>query len=295
MKSFIVALLLFSSVAFAQELNCSVTVNLANLAPSDRPLISGFDVAVKDYMNKTKFSSGDWQNDKITCAFTILLLTASNDGNFSAQVIVTSSRPVYQSNKTLQMLRINDGNWQFTYQKGQGLVANQSAFDPLTSFLDYYANIIIGYNEDSWDELGGTSFFNKAYKLCNLANSTTFSKGWSRSGMYSRQALAEDILNDKYQPYREAYYQLYYGIDYYENKREDVKKAQDVIVGAINTIAGMRNQIDFSSIVLRTFFDASSGTIVNYLTSYPDKSIFKTLKLIDPSHTSQYDAAINLN
>lgn len=295
MKLFFAALLLFSSVAFAQELNCTVTINLANLAISQRPLVAGFDKAVTDYMNKTIFSSGDWQNEKIDCAMTILFLSASSSGNFSAQVILTSVRSVYQSTKTLQLLRINDGNWQFTYQIGQGLVANQASFDPLTSFLDYYANIIIGFNEDSWNDLGGTPYFNKAYKINNLAITSNFSKGWTRSGIYSRQALAEDILDDKYHPFREAYYQFFYGIDYYENRKNDTRKAQDVIVGAINTIASLGNQIDFGSVVLRTFFDANSGAIVNYLRSYPDKSIFKTLKRIDPSHTSQYDIAMNSN
>jgi hypothetical protein len=295
MKLIAAALLFFSTVAFGQELNCSVTVNLANLSISQRPLVAGFDKAVNDYMNKTKFSNSDWQNDKIDCAMTILFLSATSDGSFSAQVIVTSSRAVYQSTKTLQMLRINDGSWQFTYQRGQGLIANQSSFDPLTSFLDYYANMIIGFNEDSWVEYGGTPYFNKAYKINNLAITSNFSKGWTRSGIYSRQALAEDILDDKYHPFREAFYQYFYGIDYYENKKEDIKKAQDIIVGAINMIAALKNQIDFASVVLRTFFDANSGAIVNYLLTYPDKSIFKTLKQIDPSHTTQYDTAINSN
>jgi hypothetical protein len=295
MKLFIAVLLVFSSVALAQELNCSVTINLANLSISDRLLVVGFDKAVTEYMNKTKFTIGDWQNEKIDCAMTILFLSASSSGNFSAQVILTSVRSVYQSTHTLQMLRINDGSWQFSYQKGQGLVANQASFDPLTSFLDYYANMVIGFNEDSWDDFGGTPFFNKAYKICSLAITSNSSKGWSRSGLYSRQALAEDILDDKYHPFREAYYQFYYGIDYYENKKEDTKKAQDVIVGAINTIASLGNQIDFGSVVLRTFFDANSGGIVNYLRTYPDKSIFKTLKRIDPSHTTQYDAVLNSN
>jgi hypothetical protein len=292
MKLFVAALLLVSSITFAQELNCKVTVDLANLAISDRNLVVGFDKAVTDYMNKTKFSNGDWPNDKIDCAMTILFLTASTEGSFTAQVILTSVRPVYQSKRTLQMLKINDGNWQFIYQKGQGLIYNQTSFDPLVSFLDYYAYMIIGYNEDSWDEFGGTQYFNKAFKLCNLASTTTYTKGWIRSGLYSRQAVAEDILSDKYHSFREAFYQLYYGIDYFENKKDDTKKAQDVIVGAINSIANLSTQIDFNSIVLRVFFDANSGEIVNYLRNYPDKNIFKTLKQIDPSHTSQYDAAL---
>ena len=294
MKFIIAVILAFSTIAFSQELNCKVSLNLDNIPISNRDLLSGFDRAVSDYMNKTRFSNSDWQNDRIDCGMNILILTASNDGNFSAQVVVTSQRPVYKSEKNLQVLRINDANWSFTYQKGQALVSNQSSFDPLASFLDYYADIIIGFNEDSWEEFGGTPYFNRAFNIDNLAISSNFSKGWSRSGLYSRQALVEDILNDKYRPFREAYYQYYYGIDYYVNV--DKKKGQKKIVETIQTIASLQNKIDLvGSIVLRTFFDANSGEIVNYLSDYSDKSIFQLLKKIDPQHTAKYDAAYLAN
>jgi hypothetical protein len=246
-------------------------------------------------MNRTVFSGSGWQNDKIDCSLTILFLTATSDGTFTAQVVLTSVRPVYQSNKNLQMLKINDGNWQFNYQKGQGLNSNLGSFDPLTSFMDYYANIIIGFNEDSWNNLGGTPYFNKAYKICNLAITSGSSQGWVRSGLYSRQALVEDILDDKFLPFRQSLYQFYYGIDYYENRPADAAKAQQIILGAINTIVNLGGQIDFSSPVLRTFFDANSGAIISYLGTLQDKSIFKALKQIDPPHSAQYDAVLNSN
>ncbi len=287
-------LVVLSTVAFSQELNCKVIMNLDNIAISNRDLLSGFDRAVSDYMNKTRFSNSDWPNDKINCGLNILMLTATNDGNFSAQVVVTSERPVYQSEKNLQVLRLNDPVWSFTYQKGQGLFSNQSTFDPLSGFLDYYAYLIIGFNEDSWDEFGGTTYFNKAFNIDNLAVNSNFSKGWVRgSGLYSRQALIEDILNDKYRPFREAYFQYYYGIDYYVNV--DKKEGQEKIAATMKTLLSMQNKIDFASVVFRTFFDANSGEIINYLKDYPDKNIFKILKQIDPSHSAKYDAILVSN
>ena len=191
------------------------------------------------------------------------------------------------------MLNVNDPNWSFNYQKGQSLYSNQSTFDPLSSFLDYYAYIIIGLNEDSWDEFGGTPYFNKAINISNLAASTSFSKGWIKnSGSYSRAALVEDLLNDKYRPFREAFYQYYYGIDYFEKNKE---KGQAKIVETIKMIATLKDKIDFASVLMRTFFDARSGEIVEYLKDYPDKDIFITLKKIDPSHTAKYNAAMGLN
>lgn len=288
MKYLALIIIIISSVSFSQELKCNVTINLDNLAISDRPLLAGFDRAVTDYMNKTRFTNQDWKYDKIDCSMNILILTASSDGNFSAQVIVTSQRPVYHSDKNLQVLRVNDPSWAFTYQKGQALYSNQSSFDPLTGFLDYYALVIIGLNEDSWVEFGGTPYFNRAINIDNLASTSSFAKGWTKgSGIYDRETLIENILNDKYRPFREAFYQYYYGIDYYENM--DKTKGMEKIAATMRTIASLRDKIDFGSDLIRAFFDANSGTILNYLKTYPDKNIFRLLKQIDPSHTGAYD------
>ncbi len=294
MKYLMAAFLLFSSVVFAQELNCTVTVNMDNITPSSRHLLDGFSQAVSDYLNKNHFTSDNWVGGRINCGMSIFFLSATSDGNFSAQVVVTSQRPVYQSNKNCLMLSINDNMWSFTYQQGQAFILNQSTFDPLTSFLDYYAYIIIGYNEDSWEEFGGTPYFNKALNIDNLALTSSFSKGWViSSSSYSREGLVEGLLNDKYRPYREAFFQYYYGIDFYEN-RNKAEGAQK-IANALKMIYGLRNSVDFGSVVLRTFFDARSGEIVQYLKNYPDKNIFVMLTKIDPAHTAKYDAAMGLN
>ena len=288
MKYLLFLIIILSSTAFSQELNCTVSVNMDNLAISDRSLLTGFKQAVTDYMSKTRFTNRDWNYDKINCAMNILMLTASSDGSFSAQVIVTSQRPIYHSDKVLQVLRINDPTWAFSYQKGQALYSNQSVFDPLTSFLDYYAFVIIGFNEDSWTEFGGTPYFNRAITIDNLGMNSSYAKGWTKgTGLYDRETLIENVLNDKYRPFREAFYQYYYGIDYYENVNKE--KGMEKIAATMRTIASLNNKIDFGSDLLRVFFDANSGTIVNYLKDYPDKNIFRLLKQIDPSHTGMYD------
>ncbi len=288
MKYLILLFVILTSSVFSQELDCKISINMDNISMSDRSLLSGFENAITDYMNKTRFTNRDWNYDKINCAMNIFMLTASSDGNFTAQVVVTSQRPVYHSDKILQVLRINDPTWAFTYQKGQALYSNQSVFDPLTGFLDYYANLIIGFNEDSWTEFGGTPYFNRAINIDNLAMNSSFAKGWAKgTGIYDRESIIENVLNDKYRPFREAFYQYYYGIDFYENVNKE--KGMEKIAATMRTIASLRDKIDFGSDLLRVFFDANSGTIVGYLKNYPDKSIFVLLKKIDPSHTGLYD------
>lgn len=283
-------LIIFSISSFAQELNCTVSINMDNISNANRDLLSDFQQNLSDYMNKTRFTTDDWGGDKITCSLNIFILTATDNGSYTAQVVVTSLRPIYKSTKNSLMLSINDPMWAFTYQKGQALLAHQAVYDPVASFLDYYAYMIIGFDYDSWQEFGGTPYFNKAINISNLGTASRFSKGWVRSsGTYSRIGLVEDLLNDKYRPFREAFYQYYYGIDIF-TKNKTI--GEEKIVYLIKTLQALKDKVDFSSPLLKTFFDAKSGEIVEYLKDYQDKNIFNILKKIDPSHTAKYDAAI---
>ena len=65
MKYLLFLIIILSSTAFSQELNCTVSVNMDNLAISDRSLLTGFKQAVTDYMSKTRFTNRDWNYDKI--------------------------------------------------------------------------------------------------------------------------------------------------------------------------------------------------------------------------------------
>ncbi len=282
-------ILLLYSVTLAQELNCKVTVNYESIPVVNRELLADFAQTIEDYLNKTRFSD-NWEWDKIDCSFNIFFIGASSDVNYSAQVVITSQRPVFNSEKNSLMLSINDGQWSFIYEKNQTLYSTQSVFDPLTSFLDYYAYIIIGSDKDSYDELEGNPLFTKAYDIVNLGANSGFRAGWEKSSSsYSRRGLVEDLLNEKYRPFREAYFHYHFnGLDVMNEKKPEAIKN---IIKLVDILEVLRSKVDINSVLLKTFFDSKSGEIIENLKTYPDKSIFKKLRKIDPSHALKYDDA----
>lgn len=289
MKSLMFFILLLSSVTLAQELNCKVTVNYESIPVVNRELLADFAQTIEDYLNKTRFSE-KWEGDKIECAFNIFFIGASSDVNYSAQAVITSQRPVFNSEKNSLMLSINDGQWSFIYEKNQTLYPTQSVFDPLTSFLDYYAYIIIGSDMDSYDELAGNPFFTKAFDIVNLGANSGFRTGWEKSSSsYSRRGLVEDLLNEKYRPFREAYFHYHYnGLDIMTDKKPHAIKN---IIKLVDILEVLRSKVDINSVLLKTFFDSKSGEIIESFKTYSDKSIFKKLRKIDPSHALKYDEA----
>lgn len=289
---FILGLLLLLTMSIkAQELQATVTVQYENLPVINKESLVNFAQMVQDYLNGNRFTGSVWNNPKIKCTFTIFFLSASDETTYSTQVFVGSQRPVYNSTKNSSMLTILDNNWNFSYEKNQALYFNPMANNSIASFLDYYAYLIIGTDNDSWEQMSGTPMFSKALDIVHLALSSKFSKGWDKSsGTYNRRDLIEDILNERYRPFREAISVYHYGLDQYEN--DSKSKGQQKMVTLIKVLQSLKAKIDLRSIFIKVFFDAKYQEIIEDLKDYPDKTIFKELKEIDPPHAGKYDEII---
>jgi hypothetical protein len=290
MKYTLIIILMLNLTILAQELNCRVSVNFESLPVNNRELLADFANVIENYMNTTRFTNSDW-GQKIDCALSIFFTAASSDVDYTAQIVVISQRPIYQSTDNSPILTVNDGQWQFKYQKGQPLYANQATFDPLTSFLDYYALIIIGMDDDTFEPLGGTSYFKRAQDIVNLGANSGSSLGWqSSSSVYNRWGLVYDILSETYAAFRNAIFDYHYGIDIYAQNKS---LAQQKIVSLVNVLWNMYQKSgSINSVFVRTFFDAKSGEIIDRLRDYPDTEIFIKLKKIDPPHSAKYDAVM---
>lgn len=293
MKKLICLFIVFlTSLSVAQELNCKVSVHYEGVPVSNRENLISFASQIEEYMNKTRFTDGNWDGDKIDCNFTILITGASSEVDYNAQIVVISQRPIFQSQNNSLMLSINDNAWGFQYEKNQALYQNQSIYDPITSMLDFYAYLIIAYDLDSWQALGGTDFYNKAYNIVNLSASSRYKNGWDRnSNSYSRLGMVEDLLNEKYRSFREAFANYHYGLDYFsENPAITFEK----IVALVNTLEMMKNKGNINSVLLKVFFDAKHGEVIQYLSNYSGKDeLFQKLSRIDPPHSAKYNEAAN--
>ena len=294
-KKTVIICLLFIIPQFilAQELDATVTINVEQLDTSSRGRLDNFKTQMQDYLNNTKFTKQPWQGEKIKCSFTVFFVGSPDETTYSAQMVVTSLRPIYATRLSSLMLNIMDSNWQFVYQRNQSMYFNQKDFDPLTSFLDFYAYIIIGFDGDSFDKMGGTDCFQKALEICVKGGSSAFSKGWlTESTVYNRRVLVDNLLNTKYQQFRADYFDYHYnGIDllHVENQTQN---GYYNMIKLVKDIERARDDLDPRSVLLKVFFDAKAGEFAENFKGYPDKSVLTLLKKIDPPHTSKYDEAL---
>lgn len=281
---------LFIPVSFllSQEIAATVTVNFESLQTEHREKLINFSRQIEDYINKNKWTDLRWEGPKIPVSIQIFFRSGSQSNRYSAQVVISSQRPIYQSEKSTLMLKLMDPSWEFTYEKNQVLLFNPALFEPLTGFINYYIYVILGIDSDSYEEFGGNKFFNQALSIAYQGSTSNFSSGWTPGeGSFNRIDFVSEYLNEKYQNFRKAFYDYHYnGLDLAgEDSSLPVKK----LVNLIKVIEELRNKVFMRSMVLKVFFDTKYLEFCEILRTYPDKSIFERLKRVDPSHISTYD------
>jgi len=292
---FIVALALGQPAA-AQEFDFDVTIDTRNLQSEALDNLSDFVQQVKQYLNTNRWTKDDFSPvDRISATMTIFFRGSPSSGRYAAQVFIGSQRRIWDltsnkpTQKTSALLRIFDDNWEFSYTRGVPLTRNEFRFDPLTSFLDFYAYIILGFDYDSYEVSGGTPFYQKAMDIFNLARSGGSPKGWEfpGSGTYSRARLIDELMNERFKVFRDAIY--VYHAEGLDRLSTDQASALAKVYAAVESIGKLRKKINQPTVVIKTFFDTKYLELCELFLNHPDDAIYQKLSSIDPSHQKSYE------
>lgn len=270
----------------AGELDVRLSVELRNIPTAHRELLENdFEDKVSNYLSR-RWTDIDFGNEQIPVEISIFFQNATPDYRYSAQIVLVSSRPIYNQGRNTGIVRISDESWDFSLPPGKPLLFDEYSFDGLTSLLDFYAYLIIGLDFDTYEPLGGTPFFERAAGIARVAQRSG-GKGWERTSTgYSRLGFVEDLLSSRNQKFREAVFHYHYnGLDLLT---VDQSRALESIVEAIDIFAELRNN-DPRNLPVRMFFDSKHSEIADVLLDYPDRSIYDRLGSIDPSNRTVYD------
>lgn len=288
------AIILVATPLAAQELSCSVTINSTKIQTSDRNVFKDMKTAFEQFMNQRKWTNDNYkQYEKIKCNMLIVINEMPSPGNFTATVQVQSARPVYNTNYNSLIFNFADREWEFEYIESQPLEYNDNTFTTnLTSMLALYAYLIIGVDYDSFAELGGTPYFQKALQVVNNAQSSN-RPGWQSLGSNrSRYWIVENYNNNQMVDVRKALYAYHrLALDTYE---QDPDKARTIILNALKSIKKIRD-INPNGILVISFFDAKTKEITNLFSSgniQVRREVFDIMTAVDPSNQAAYQKIV---
>src|SRR6187549_2899142 len=171
MRSVLLLCLIVSFAVHGQELNCKVTINADQVQTSDRTVFKDMERAFAAFLNTRKWTTDSYKNhERINCTLFLNISKMPSIGNFVASAQITSARPIYNSNYETVLLNFADREWVFEYIESLPLEYNDNSFiSNLTSMLAFYAYVILGMDYDSFGEMGGSPYFQKALVVVNNA------------------------------------------------------------------------------------------------------------------------------
>lgn len=273
----------------AQELNAQVIVNSDLVNQTNQQIFKTLEQSLNEFINTQVWTNQELLNqEKITCSFVLNLSNYNND-QFEATLQVQSQRPVFDSNYDTPIMNFLDRDIIFSYQEFQPLFFNKSSFESnLVSLLSFYAYVIIGLDADTFVENGGSSYYEEALQVLNLAQVTS-RKGWKPSdGTKNRFWLIDNLRANTFREYREALYAYHRsGLDQMTSAPLEGKEA---IMKAIIRLEALFLRRP-NAFLLQVFFDAKVEEIVNIFKEGPKVDFKKTeiiLKKIAPFFGSRW-------
>jgi len=287
---FVLCILFLNKAIIAQELNCRIQVNSSQIQSTDKSVYDELQKALFEFINNRIWTSHVYAMDeRIDCAFLLTITKQISTDEFQATLQVTSTRPVYNSAYDSPMINLIDKNVQFQYAEGQALEFSENAHNDLTSLFAFYIYYILGVDYDSFSNLGGTPYFEKAEKIVSNAQSSQY-KGWkSIESNKNRYWLAENYLNPIYSPIREYSYTYHrLSLDIMHNKAAD---ARTNIATNMSPLLKVQREKP-SSYIMQLFFDAKNDEIVKILSESASSEkirAYNILKEVDPGHLNKYE------
>lgn len=290
-KYIFILIFCYSSVAIAQELNCQVNVASPQIqGTTEKQIFDQLQKAIFEFMNNTKWTKDNFTtSERIDCSILINITQKLGVDEYKATIQVQSRRPVFKSSYFSPAVNYIDENFTFKFQQFQQLEFNLNTYSTnLTSVLSFYAYIILANDYDTFSNLGGTEYFQKAQII--VANAQSSGEiGWkSQETNKNRYWIPENALQPVFIPIRECMYRYHrLGLDIMFDKpdegRSEILKSMDLLVGVYKNRP--------ATFIMELFFNAKADEIVNIFSKgLPDEKtkVVQTLTTVDPANTTKW-------
>lgn len=287
---FILSVLLLSTSSLAQELRCNISISTQSIQGTNKQVFETLQTALNEFMNNQRWTDKVYApQERIECSMLINIKEAISIDEFKGTIQIQVRRPVYNSAYNTTLFNYQDPDFHIKYVEFEPLVYNPNTFDSnLIGLMAYYAYVIIGMDEDSYEMNGGSNSFQNAERIVNRAQNAAES-GWkSFENRRNRYWLVENVLNEYHKPLRECIYKYHReGLDKMSSNVED---GREEIATALENLRKVHKQVP-SSFLLQIFFGAKSDEIVDIFSesfAMEKTTVSALLGEIDPSNADKY-------
>lgn len=286
---FLVAFFFCTAISFGQELNCQVVVNAEQTGRTNVTVFKTLQNSLSEFINQTKWTNRQFlPHERINCSMFINISSYEGD-SFTGTIQVQSSRPVFGSTMISPVFNFKDEQLGFTYSEYAPFSFNPNEYNSnLTSVVTFYVYTMLGLDADTFEEQGGTQYYETANQIVNTAQQGGRA-GWkAMDGNASRYRLITDLLSNSYSGYRKALYEYHRnGLDRMHMSPAEGKKS---VATAILDLDRMNDRRP-NSLLARTFFDAKADEVQQIFSGGPSvsvKQVIDALNTLAPTFSEKW-------
>ena len=269
----------------AQEFRANVEVNSQQVEGTNRHVFETLKEQITTYMNETKFSDATFSpNERIECTV-YLTVGEYNDDRMKCDLQLQLIRPVYNSTYTTTLFNFKDTRVEFDYREGDPLNYNETQPENnLTAILDFYANLFLALDFDSFSPRGGERFYERAQSIVQQQQSSG-EIGWRTfEDTKNRAAVLSSYTDGNTGGIRNLLYNYHRkGLDEMVTSHD---KGRGVITESLKEIKTIYDNAPMS-VALSIFRDSKLDELVNVYSKAPENERTSVYDLLQPIYPTE--------
>ncbi len=266
--------IIISSFSFGQFGTVDVSFDDRLLRDGDRQQLLPLKDEIKRFFQNTEWDD-EYSDLEIPLHIQIIFEGTSSKG--SAQLYLSQA---LFSNGIDQ--RYFDKSFQFTYNESGSLYYDAVLFDPLSSFLAFYANIILAGEIDTYELKGGNKFYEIARAIALRGAASDYPRGWTK------RIRTEDLLSSNH-GLRKIRLATYYGIELFEyGEFESATKQFHNMIAGLDEVHNQTPREHYTML----FINGHTEKLTEILSILRLDSILNDLIELDPDNKKIYERGL---
>jgi len=263
--------ILFSSSMFAQFSMVDVTFDDRLLRNNDRQELLPLKSEIKRFFEDTKW---DDEYGQLEIPLHIQIIFDGTSAKGSETVYLAQA---LFSNGVDQ--RYFDKSFSFTQKEIGSLYYDAVIFQPLSSFLAYYANIVLAGEADTYEVNGGNRFYELARSIALRASNSDYTRGWTE------RLRVENLLSGN-RGLRKVRLATYAGIEHFDYHEYDLATKQfKILIEGLDEVHDKSPREHYTML----FMDGHAEELAEILSYINQNEMLKDLMELDPDNSDIYE------
>ena len=259
-----------SGYSLAQSVISNIKLEATRLTPKEQNDLQALAREISTYINEFEYTDEGYD-----------LVVEIDMQIFVESVTVAGSEKLYHSQVAITNRgdqRYFDKRWVFVYTRNDPLF-HTGVFHTITSFIDFYVNLVLGGEFDLIEPLQGSRYYNNAKVIAARGKITSHPQGWR-----NREIRIDDIssnwrLRDAKGKYSDFLYLLY-----------DERKPDEALKSLNETLNLFRDIFELNSLDKYPveFLSAHGEELSKAVYGYRNRELFERLIILNPTNIKTY-------